>query len=193
MNHLVREVGRSAASNAAKISWFARFHYASLWTYLAFCGFFLSGIETPLNQNWLLMRWELNWVAPPLALVVFGSAWRHRVYLRRALEKSKGLRSVAITSFFFYFVVLVLGIGVVKAVNASGGPATPIYLHGPVISKYLSHGRHTTTEVTIEDLALHHRFSFEVSSSEYNAITIGQEFGKSMYLGRLGVFYRWKF
>jgi hypothetical protein len=83
-------------------------HYAPLWGYFAACGFLIFTIDIPLDESRVLMFWELRFLALPLALVVFGLVYRHRIFLRLHATKKRKL-SVAGLAVVFYFIVLISG------------------------------------------------------------------------------------
>jgi hypothetical protein len=76
--------------------------------------------------------------------------------------------------------------------NATAPNSTVLDLHGVVINKRVSHGKSTSYTVTVDEQTLNRPLSFHVSSSDFQRIEIGEQYSERMFLGRLGIPYRWR-
>jgi hypothetical protein len=180
------------AARRQKTPWFARFHYAPLWGYFAVCGFLIFTIDIPLDESEELMLWELRFLALPLALIVFGLAYRHRIFLRLHATKKRKMSVVGLAIIFYLFALL-SGFAWTLLLNTSGGSPVPVMLHGRIVQMSESHSGKGIPAWTlvVDEEAQHQQRRFAVSRSMYNAAYVGKFYRTTMRIGWMGVLYRW--
>jgi hypothetical protein len=174
-----------------KVPWFARFYYAPILVYLMCCGFFVFAIDTPLDENSVILDWELYSIALPLAFLVFWEAYRHRDYLRQHVGKKRRM-PIFFIAFFTYTVVFACSMGWVLAINALGIHSAPMRFYGQVISKEAHRGSRggVTFILVVDEQSQHRTRRFSVDESLYEEAQIGDVYETTMRIGRLGVPFR---
>ena len=126
----------------------------------------------------------------PYAVIIFGFVcYYHDALIALPVERGKKRGNPWSAAVLLYLFALVSGYPYVMLVNTLGGPHPQIVYHGAITKKWSSTPKRYS--VMIQDEGSQSNYTFAVSGTYYRKCQVGQVFECRMYVGLLGIPYRW--